>query len=636
MPLTIELFSHTFRAARLKGWAALAALLLVAVLGGRALAQDEAEPQVQELRGTLPTPGVPGAYVLEGLRAGQTLAVFAEGTSGNLDPLVGLLPAADFRQGSVLARLDEAVAAATARGEDPLALRDAFADENLLAWDDDSGSGFAASFVYTIPADGDYILTIVSAPFNETFGAYRMVVGLDAPGAATGAARPQGDPFAQPLPGFETDRTAVQVITASLSAEVPARIHRLQPFRKGERLDVFVQAISGDLIPEVTLSAYGAKPIRSANIGGAARQVPLTYTFTANEREYQLEIAAAAGTTGEYRLWVGRNAPEIMDGTAAAQGEAILADPIPVNVGVKLQQLASIDQKAENYSAVASLLLRWNDPALAFRADECGCEFQTYSLSDFAAMAATQGILWPQYTYLNQQNNRWVQNENVVVYPNGDVSLFERFTTTFQAPDFDFRQFPFDEQSFFIRVDSLWGTRFFEFIPSDDTEVGAQLGEEEWYITDAQTEIVTEPSSTGNETSGFIFRFFARRHLSFYILRIFVPLLLILSVTWITFFMDDYAKRVDATTANLLLFIAFNFTVADDLPRLGYLTLMDTVLVGTFVISVLTVIYNVYLRRQEKRGRETVIQRIDKYMIWLYPLGYFVLFVMVGVYYFLV
>jgi hypothetical protein len=170
---------------------------------------------------------------------------------------------------------------------------------------------------------------------------------------------------------------------------------------------------------------------------------------------------------------------------------------------------------------------------------------------------------------LNQQNNRWIQNEYVLVLSNGDASYFERFTTTFQAPDFDFRQFPFDTQTFYIRVDSLFSTDFVHFTPSDFTEIGTQLGEEEWFVTDHEVEVITESSSTGQDTSSFIFRFYANRHLSFYVCRIFVPLILIISVTGITFFMHDYSKRVDATTANLLLFIAFNFTITGELPRLG-------------------------------------------------------------------
>ena len=98
--------------------------------------------------------------------------------------------------------------------------------------------------------------------------------------------------------------------------------------------------------------------------------------------------------------------------------------------------------------------------------------------------------------------------------------------------------------------------------------------------------------------------------------------------------MADYGKRVDATTANLLLFIAFNFTIAGELPRLGYLTYMDALLVGAFFISVLVVIFNVYLKRQERMERESWAQKFDSYMIWLYPLGYVVAFLGITWYFF--
>jgi len=315
-------------------------------------------------------------------------------------------------------------------------------------------------------------------------------------------------------------------------------------------------------------------------------------------------------------------------------GEALLQQPIVASIGIKLQQIAGIDQKSENFSAVASTLITWNSPELAYRPDECECESKVYTTKDFINYAAKDGIVWPIFTYLNQQNNRWIQSDFVAVQPNGDARYFERFTTTFQAPDFDFRRFPFDKQTFYIRVDSLYPADFVTFTPSDFTEVGTQLGEEEWYVTDSEVEVLTEPGSTGKETASFIFRFYASRHLAFYVYRIIVPLVLILTVAWITFFMEDYGKRVDATTANLLLFIAFNFTIAGDLPRLGYLTYMDTLLAGAFAISVLVVAYNVALKRQEKNEQQTWLQKLDKYMLWLYPLIYALVFGSVTWYFF--
>jgi hypothetical protein len=86
--------------------------------------------------------------------------------------------------------------------------------------------------------------------------------------------------------------------------------------------------------------------------------------------------------------------------------------------------------------------------------------------------------------------------------------------------------------------------------------------------------------------------------------------------------LQDYTKRIDISGANLLLFIAFNFAISHDLPKLGYLTYMDLILASAFVVTSLVLIGSVYLRKLEIHSNQVLLYRIDKYMLWVYPLAY--------------
>jgi hypothetical protein len=562
-------------------------------------------------------------YQLPDLHAGETLSIYVMGTSGNFDPFTALMDGGvdpSVLEESFFAETEQAIA----NGEDPFVVLPQVASSLFIAWDDDSGGGYDAVFSKRIPEDGDYQLLVSSSPGRKTFGDYKLLIGINAPEVLTGDALPTDDGIATLDRAASEIGVAVQETTGSVTVDRSSSFLTLNPIEAGDTLYIFLEATSGGLAPIIRLQDFGRKTLRTGNLSGEQRSATLEFTFPERGSNYVLEISGCCeegdASTGEYRLLAGVNTPEVLMGEAATRGKPVFLEPTNVQVGVKLEQITEVDQVSENFSAVASIKMSWVDPKLAFRPDSCQCSFKVLTLPEFRLLIAQKGTRWPEFSILNQQDNRWTQNQNIVVFTDGTINYIERFTTILQAPDFDFRQYPFDTQEFFIRIISLYPEEFYVLQDLEGfSEIGENTGEEEWLITEFNTTIDRLESN-----SQFSFRFLAQRHIDYYVLRIFAPILLIIFISWITFFLKDYDKRIDVGAGNLLLFIAFNFTISDDLPRLGYMTFMDAVLISAFSISVLIVTLNVFFKRLEISGRGDLAQRIDNYSIWFFLAVYIV------------
>lgn len=298
-------------------------------------------------------------------------------------------------------------------------------------------------------------------------------------------------------------------------------------------------------------------------------------------------------------------------------------DPSEVSIGLRVEQITGIDQKDENFRVVAALRVDWHHDRLAYQPGQTESAPRAHTLASFISLIESKEIRWPALTLANAQGKVDYQTQIVQIHADGTINYFERFTATFQAPDFDFRRFPFDHQRFSIIIDSVFSNKDFLLreLPGY-SGIGSTLGEEEWAVTKVETHVTTESESGFEPGSRFSLEFHAIRHLDYYVIRILIPITLIIVVSWFTFFLRDYRKRIDLSGANLLLFIAFNFTVANDLPRLGYVTLIDAVMVGTFTITSIVILVNVVLRRLETSGRDALARRLDAFAIAGYPVSY--------------
>jgi hypothetical protein len=605
----------------------------VVVLPGRAHAQTETPPagRVQEFAGRIES-GQLRVYLVPGLKEGETLYAHLQNVSGDLDPSLGVLDAvSDFA--ATEAAYSAEVARLIASGQDIATGLTALRDRYFLAWDDDGGGGYSAALQFPVPTNGDYRVIIAGAlsTFGRaTFGEYRLLIGVNAPQVLTGRAPPTGDDLAS------LDRTAIrleesaQEITGTLTVSNPVASYSLVDLMPGDTLYASVVGASGESAPALVLRDFGGKPVDAANLEGQQARATIERPLTDGGVNYSLEVTfptsglvtSQGATLGAFRLQAGVNVSEAARGQATPIGNLVFKLPITVNVGLQLQQIVQINQEDEYFAAVGSMRMDWTDPALAFSPDSCQCQSKIYTEKEFDRFLGDVAGRWPDFTFQNQQGNRWIQNRAVVVRTDGSASYFERFSTNFQV-DFNFQKFPFDVQQFQMRVEMLYPDTVYVLseLPGY-SGISPENGEDEFILSDFQTVTSRVDGITGRPTSRFTFQFEAPRQLTYYTLQIFVPILLITLIAWVTFFLRDFTKRAEVAAANVLLFIAFSFSLADNYPHLGYLTFLDAIMVATFIINTLVVLYNVYLKWLENSGRLGRAERIDRIMDWLYPVSY--------------
>ena len=107
---------------------------------------------------------------------------------------------------------------------------------------------------------------------------------------------------------------------------------------------------------------------------------------------------------------------------------------------------------------------------------------------------------------------------------------------------------------------------------------------------------------SGRESDQVALIFEGNRHLTYYVIRVFLPMLVLISVGWALFFLDEYRRRIEIAGGNLLVFVAFNWAISADLPKLGYLTFLDFILQCMFLMTGALIVFNVALRKLKVSG----------------------------------
>jgi hypothetical protein len=303
--------------------------------------------------------------------------------------------------------------------------------------------------------------------------------------------------------------------------------------------------------------------------------------------------------------------PLAIVGPPVKQGEKL-----NVAIGIHVINISSIDEVTEQFALDAYLVESWKDPRLAYTSSG-GDSMRYYSLTD----------LWiPKVEIVNAASPRNGYDTAISVRPDGTVIYNERFRVMIST-QFRLHRFPFDQQSLLVIFHPFINdARFMNFsIMKNGTwtskEFSSYSSLAQWQFQGVTLEVGAMPINPTNSISEARFNINMKRKSSFYVWKVFLPLLLMVFLSWAVFWIEtsDIQTQVTIAVTTILTVIAFAFAISATMPRVPYLTYIDAFFLQCYVFVFLSMVelmlVHIAHRTETRRDLGIRMRRITRYAI---------------------
>jgi len=283
--------------------------------------------------------------------------------------------------------------------------------------------------------------------------------------------------------------------------------------------------------------------------------------------------------------------------------------PTEVRLSAMLIDLQSINDSAQSFTVDIYVLVRWSDTRLIspeLPESLVGC------------MIPLDDIWTPRPVFVNERNARRAFEEKVAVLPDGTVEYAQRLQGEFTSR-LHLLDFPFDEHDLVVEILARGYTpEEVAFVPELVTGMAADLTITDWHVGEASAEVVGRYLQPRDKTiASVVFRTPVKRRVGFYSMKTFLPLTLIVFMSWAVFWIKPglLPPQIGVSTSAILTLIAFQFSLGYMLPRLSYLTRADRFLIGSTLLVFLAfgeALRTSYLANRDQEERALRIDRISR------------------------
>ncbi len=283
-----------------------------------------------------------------------------------------------------------------------------------------------------------------------------------------------------------------------------------------------------------------------------------------------------------------------------------------VNLSIKVLDVDEIDGASQTFTANVVVVARWKDKRLVG-----GSKRRTLALSE----------VWnPVMQITNQQRLMKTFPDVVQVEADGTVEWAQRYWGRFSNP-LNLQEFPLDKHTFVVQL--VVASVDFKEVElreledeGDRSGLADKLSLPDWEVTGwrvnvAPVELIKESSPL----PGMAFEFEASRYLGYYLTKVLLPLLMIVMMSWIVFWIhpSESATQISVSITSMLTLIAYRFALGAMLPDVSYLTRMDGFILVSTVMVFGALLEAVVTSRLADTGKEELAIRIDNVCQKLFP-----------------
>jgi hypothetical protein len=299
--------------------------------------------------------------------------------------------------------------------------------------------------------------------------------------------------------------------------------------------------------------------------------------------------------------------------SGAFASKALPPGPLPliIEAGLFIADVDGIDTSAQSYDLRLYYELSWIDKRLA----HSGKSDITKPLSE----------IWnPNFQIVSQQHIFFHSDDEATISPDGRVT-FQVVSWGSYSQALKLSRFPFDTQNFKLHIIATnYSPEEIRFVDRANLSgIANELSLADWEIVEWFADpIAYQPY--GDErinVAGIVYGFKAKRLTSYYVLKMILPLMLIVAMSWAVFWMDplNVASNVGISITSMLTLIAYRFSADAILPRLPYLTSLDYFILTSTILVFLSLLQCIATSALAKSGESKKAHSLDVTARVLFP-----------------